>query len=38
MSKDKQRREARKPKKKTPKAAPPAPAIRVPSKDADKRV
>ena len=38
MSKDKQRREARKPKKKAAKVAPPAPAIRVPTKDADKRV
>jgi len=36
MAKDKQRREARKPKKKTPKAAP-APAIRVPTRDTDKR-
>ena len=36
MSKDKQRREARKPKKKTPKA-PPAPAIRLPTKGDDKR-
>ena len=38
MSKDKQRREARKPKKKAAKVVPPAPAIRVPTKDADKRV
>ncbi len=36
MAKDKQRREARKPKKKAAKT-PPAPAIRVPTKDADKR-
>jgi hypothetical protein len=36
MAKDKQRREARKPKKKKV-AAPPAPAIRVPVKDTDKR-
>ena len=37
MAKDKQRREARKPKKKKVAAAPPAPAIRVPVKDADKK-